>query len=122
MAEEKRRFSRVVFKMAAELTVKDAVYRVDEIVDLSVGGCQLGIAEVIEEGTSCSLVITLNPADRRSNVAVDGYIARSDGKSVGVKFTSIEPEPLAHLQNIIRYNSPDPDRIEDEIDERPGLV
>lgn len=122
MTVEKRRFSRVIFKMAAELVVEEEVYRVEEIANLSVGGCQLDIGEEFESGTLCKLLIVLNPADRRMNVEVGGEIVRSDGETVGIRFTSIDPEDLAHLQNIIRYNSPDPDRIEEEIKDHPGLL
>ena len=122
MTDEKRRFSRIVFKMAAELTASGSVHKVDEITNLSVGGCQLNIGAEIASGTECTLLIILNPADRRMNVEVDGHVVRTVDGMVGVKFTSIGPDALSHLQNIIRYNSPDPDKIEDEIDEHPGLV
>lgn len=122
MTEEKRRFSRIVFPMAAEFSTENAVFQVKEIANLSIGGCQLDIGAEIPAGAKCSLLIVLNPADRRMNVDVDGEVIRSGGGSVGVKFTSIAPDDLTHLQNIIRYNSPDPDQIEHEIDDHPGLV
>ena len=122
MTEEKRRFSRIVFSMNAELTVGGKIYPVAEIVNLSVGGCQLDIGEDYPPTTPCSLLIVLNPADRSMNVDVDGEIVRSDGGVVGIRFSTISPEALGHLQNIIRYNAPDPDRIEQEIIDRPGLV
>lgn len=122
MSDEKRRFSRVVFKMKAELAVAGILYKVEEIANLSVGGCQLDIGEEIAPGAECSFLLVLNPADRRSNVEVAGEVVRSESGNVGIKFTSIGPEALVHLQNIIRYNSSDPDRIEEEIDERPGLL
>ncbi len=122
MREEKRRFSRVVFRTKAQLTVKDRLFSVAEITNLSVGGCQLEIDEELAPGTPCSLLIVLNPADRRMNVEVEGEVVRSASGSVSVKFTLIGQEALVHLQNIVRYNSADPDRIEREIDEHPGLV
>jgi hypothetical protein len=122
MSEEKRRFSRIVFQIEAELTVPGKLYNLDEIANLSVGGCQLDIGEPLKEGTECSLLIILNPADRRVNVEVGGEVVRVKGNVAGIKFTSIEPEALLHLQNIIRYNASDPDRIEEEIDEHPGLI
>lgn len=122
MTEEKRRFSRVVYQVESELTVKGEVYTFDKLVDLSVGGCQLGLQEQIEPGTECTLLMKLNPADRRMNIEVAGQIVRCDDKCIGVKFTTIDPEGLIHLQNIIRYNSDDPDIIEEEITKRPGLV
>lgn len=122
MTEEKRRFSRVVFKMQAELAVQGRLFAVAEIANLSVGGCQLAIGEDFTPGTECSLLIQLNPADRRMNVETGGEIVRSQDGVIGVKFTSISPEALVHLRNIIRYNAADPDRIEREIDDHPGLV
>lgn len=122
MTEEKRRFSRIVFQMKAELAVPGKVFTVEEIADLSIGGCQLDVGEEIAGGTECSLLIILNPADRQMNVEAGGVVVRSEGGVVGIKFTAIEPQALVHLQNIIRYNSPDPDRIEEEIAEHPGLV
>lgn len=122
MTEEKRRFSRVVFGMSAKLILADQEITVGEIINLSVGGCQLDITTAIEPGTECRMLIELNPADRRMNVEVDGEIVRVEESSVSIRFVSINPEDLGHLQNIIRYNSPDPDKVEEEINEHPGLV
>lgn len=108
--------------MKAELAVPGKIYAVEEIANLSVGGCQLDVGEKITKGTECSLLISLNPADRRMNVEVGGEVVRCDDGVTGIKFTSITPEALIHLQNIIRYNAADPDRIEEEIDEHPGLL
>ena len=123
MSEEKRRFSRVIFKVKAELTVDEQVYHVDEIHDLSVGGCYLDIKdESVRVGGDCTLKIVLNPADSTTDVKVEGSVVRAREEGVALKFTGITPESLEHLQNIIRYNAPDPDKIEDEIEQRPGLV
>lgn len=122
MVEDKRRFSRIFFQMAAELTVPGALYRVERIANLSVGGCLFEIAEDIPVGTECSVLVILNPADRRMNVEVAGEVVRSGKQTVSVKFTAIDPESLNHLQNIIRYNAPDPDQIEGEIKDHPGIV
>ena len=122
MTEEKRRFSRIVYRMEAEFTVPGKIYTVDRIANLSVGGCQLEIGEQLAVGTECSLRIVLNPADRRQNVEVNGEVVRSDGKKAGIKFIGIDPENLHHLHNILLYNADDPDRIEEEIGRHPGLV
>ena len=56
------------------------------------------------------------------NVSIRGEIIRCQDGIVAVKFTGIDPDSLFHLQNIIRYNSADPDIIEQEIKERPGII
>lgn len=55
-------------------------------------------------------------------VDAEGKILRSCPEGVAVQFVKIDPDSLYHLQNIIRYNAPDPEVIEEEISNHPGLV
>ena len=120
MSSEKRRFSRILFKVRAKLKVDGTEYSVDQIANLSVGGCLLQIGEDVSEGSGCDFTILL---DRMApGVNVKGEILRSNEGEVVVQFTAIDPESLFHLQNIIRYNAENPDAIEEEISEHPGLV
>ncbi len=119
MTNEKRRFSRIFFNVMAKLAVDGAVYTVDRIVNLSVGGCLLEIEENLPLGSECTFTILL--ARMAPGVDVVGEIVRSGDGEVSLKFTTIEPENLFHLQNIIRYNAEDPDVIEEEISAHPGL-
>ena len=43
MSEERRRFTRIPFRVKAEMTVSDVLYKAEEISNLSVGGCLLPI-------------------------------------------------------------------------------
>jgi hypothetical protein len=119
MTNEKRRFSRIFFNVKARLTVDGAVYPVDRIVNLSVGGCLLEIEKEFPLGSDCKFTILLEWM--APGVDVFGEIVRAGEGEVGLKFTSIEPENLFHLQNIIRYNAENPDVIEEEISAHPGL-
>jgi len=118
---EKRRFSRIECNRAAELTVNDVVYPFSQVDNLSVGGCSLKTTADFSEGTGCRFWLPLEAAPGLG-VEVFGEIVRCDGESVGVRFTRITPDSLFHLQNLIRFNAPDPDQIDDEISTRPGLV
>lgn len=120
MSEEKRRFSRVLFDVRARLEVEGATYVVERIANLSVGGCLVKIGEDIQSGARCTFTILL---DRMApGVDVIGEVLRSIEGEIVIKFTTIDPENLFHLQNIIRYNAENPDNIEEEISEHPGLV
>jgi len=66
-------------------------------------------------------VLPLDPADPDVGIEVFGEIVRCDAESVSVLFTSIDPKSLFLLHNLIRYNAPDPEKIENEISEHPGL-
>ncbi|MBU1568576.1 MAG: PilZ domain-containing protein, partial [Proteobacteria bacterium] len=96
-----------------------AVYAVDRIANLSVGGCLLEIEGNIPLGSDCKFTILL--PRMAPGVDVFGEIVRSGNGEVSLKFTRIDPENLFHLQNIIRYNAEDPDAIEEEISIHPGL-
>lgn len=122
MPEERRRFTRIPFNVNAEITVNDSLYTVKEISNLGVGGCLVPIKEHVEPGTPCHVKILLSGTIREMSIEIDGEIKHSTPDALAVRFTRIDPEGLFHLHNIIRYNSPDPDTIDREISEHPGLV
>lgn len=122
MTEEKRRFSRIVFHVSARLETDEHRFDFDSIENLSVGGCLVEIPDAeaaLKKGQPVIFKIFLEHF--APPVQVAGEIARLDGKDVSVKFTTIDPENLYHLQNIIRYNSKDTNQIEKELHDHPGL-
>jgi len=120
--EDKRRFTRVPFKMKTKMTVGDTVFDADEICNLSIGGCLLPFDAPYADGTPCQVEILLNEEAPDMIVCVDGEIIRRDHGMIAVRFIRIDPDSLFHLRNIIRYNSSDPDMIEEEIEKHPGLL
>jgi hypothetical protein len=118
---EKRRFSRITLKMPAKLTIGEAVYSFQTIDNLSVGGCSLHLALTVSPASECRLWIPLDSTNPSLGVDVSGEIVRCNDDNVGVRFDTITPESLFHLHNLIRYNAPDPDRIDEEIAHHPGL-
>lgn len=122
MVEDKRRFSRIFFDMPAELTLADTSYAVEQIANLSIGGCLLKIEDDLPVGAECKITIILDDTPPGLRVEVLGEIVRNDAETVGIKFTRINPDDLNHLQNIIRYNAENPDKISEEIKRHPGLI
>jgi len=121
MTDDNRRFSRVPFKVNTELQVNDAFYSAEEISNLSVGGCLLPLSVDLQPATPCQIKIFLEGTAEELKILVEGEIIRSTPEGVAIKFNRIDPQSLFHLQNIIRYNSPDADMIEFEISKHPGL-
>ncbi len=118
----KRKFSRIPLKFPATLVVNgDEVYDVHELANLSVGGCLIPLVEKVGEGTSCTITIRLVGGLGNTIVHVSGKVIRHDKEFMALQFTKISPDDLYHLQNLIRYNAPDPDIIEEEISRHPGL-
>ncbi|MBN1627230.1 MAG: PilZ domain-containing protein [Deltaproteobacteria bacterium] len=121
MEDEKRRFSRFILNMNATLYVKGDSFKTDMISNLSIGGCLLPIHADLEPNDPCSIIINLGMPESDVNVKVEGIIIRCEHGDVAVKFTSIDPDSLFHLQMLARYNSPDTEKVEEEIKKHPGL-
>lgn len=119
MTVEKRRFSRIVFDVEARLTVNTVEYPLGGLTNLSVGGCLLDVNDGFAVGQECMVTILLSHME--PGVTVYGRIVRVAEGEVSVQFTSVTPENLHHLQNIIRYNAKDPERIDEELSARIGL-
>jgi len=119
---EKRRFSRIALNMDADLMVDGVIHPFSQIENLGVGGCSLRTTIEFQVGAACRFWLPLKAVAQDLGVEVFGEIVRCDGQAIGVRFTKITPESLFHLQNLIRFNAPDPDRIEEEISRRPGLL
>lgn len=121
MNDNRRTFSRVPFHVHVNMLAREVWYSVERLDDLSVGGCHLSVFPEAPIGESCEVRIYLNGASSQLYVCIHGKIVRHDDDGVGVEFTQIDPDSLFHLKNIIRFNAPNPDQIDDELERRPGL-
>jgi hypothetical protein len=121
MKAEKRRFTRIIFRVKAEVRVGEELYIAKEIKNLSIGGCLLPIDADLEPGVPCRIKICLSGTTSDLSVQVEGAIVRSTPGAIAVKFTKIDPDSLFHLQSIVRYNAPDMEYFEKEIKKHPGI-
>ncbi|SPD74759.1 conserved hypothetical protein [uncultured Desulfobacterium sp.] len=122
MSNDNRRFTRIRFGVQAELTVNGEVYHVDQIINLSIGGCLLSLNEEFKTGSQCQVKIMMDPTNSELNIVIEGEIVRCEQRTVAVKFTAIDPDSLFHLRRVVLYNAPDTKLVEDEIQRHPGLV
>ena len=122
MTEERRQHVRVEFKVEAELTVQNSVYRAAEINNLSLGGCLLPIAEDLAPGTACQVTIKMGGISSELTIHLGGEVLRSNDKGVAVKFIEMDPDCLLHLQNIVRHNAPYSQDAAKEFQFKRGLV
>ena len=122
MEESRRRFSRIPLNFPARLIVdKTEVYDIRELANLSMGGCLVPLDEEVATGTPCTITIRLAGGLGNTSINIQGKAVRHDREFVAIQFTKIRPDDLHHLQNLIRYNAPDPDKIEEEIKNIPGI-
>ena len=121
MNDDNRRFTRIPFKMHTEIVINDEHFSSDDITNLSVGGCLLPLKNVVQPQTQCQIKITLEGTTDEMAILIDGEIVRTTPEGLAINFVRIDPESLFHLQNVIKYNSPDADVIENEITKHPGI-
>ena len=67
-------------------------------------------------GDECTVTIVLSGD---ISLSIQGVIARIHGREVGVDITAMDESSYAHLRNIVRFSSDDPDAIDQEQAERP---
>ncbi|MCF8109523.1 MAG: PilZ domain-containing protein [Desulfohalobiaceae bacterium] len=121
MKQDNRTFSRIPFNIRAELEIMDEVMTLNTFQNLSVGGCLLPVQSAYQKGTPCRLTIKLSGESSDLQIRVSGTVLRSGRDGLALQFTSIDPDSLFHLKNIVRYNVADPDSVEQEFQEHPGL-
>ncbi len=121
MTTEKRQFSRFPYQMTTEITIKEVTYKIDDLINLSVGGCMITPPVKVKPDTRCTIKISLGGRQGNPEIIIEGSIVRSKKKEAAIKFTRIDPNSLFHLQNIARYNSSNPDDTAKEIEKNPGI-
>jgi hypothetical protein len=122
MAHENRRFSRIQSGIEAQMMADNHQYRTTQVINLGIGGCLLGITADLKPGAACSLKFVLGNADDGPEIRVEAEVIRCQPEGIALRFTEIDSDSLFHLQNLVRYNSEDPEAVEQEIREHPGLV
>ena len=122
MDSNKRRFTRVNIHFPARFSLSNgSTYQISTFENLSIGGCLFQSPAAPAVGETCSIAIELDSTAMATMIEIEGVIVRTENNLTAVKFESIEPDSLFHLQNLIKYNAIDPETIEDEIAEHPGL-
>jgi len=121
MFPEKRNFTRVPFKVEAEIIANKTLYTIKEITNLSIGGCLIPVDADLKLGTSCKITIFLSGVTPKLTIKADGEVVRLEEHHLAIKFIRVDPDSLFHLQNIVRYNSQNPEKVEWEILNHPEI-
>jgi len=122
MAEEKRRFSRIPFAVHATMTVGQKVIEAQSLLNLGIGGCLFALHDVLAPGTDATLRVEIGEPANPVAIHIQARVVRCQDGAAALRFVAIDPDGLFHLKNILRYNHPDPELIEKEIHDHPGLV
>lgn len=116
----RREFSRVAVSPNIELTVAGVLVADAQVDNLSLRGLLVRSDERPEPDSSCGLVLRLGGT--AAEVRATGRVVRTTDHGFAVRFIEIMGlDSLEHLRNLIRYNSHDPNRVEQEFTTHLGL-
>ncbi len=118
---ESRAFSRVPFRMLAELKEGGKECPVAEIRDLSMNGIFLEGDFSLAQGTACEVKLRLEGVEPPIQINLEGDVQRVEDSGVGIQFKQIPLESYEHLNRIVQLNSQNPNQSEDEIKGHVGL-
>jgi hypothetical protein len=111
--DDGREFTRVPIKVWVEVRTEDAVVKTHETHDLSMVGISLQHqGTTLPVGTLCDVSVFLEGVEPTIHVDMKGKIGRITDKDLCIEFSEVELESYEHLQNLVRYNSKDIDKVD----------
>ena len=119
--ENRREFTRVPLHFSVNLEGNEDK-TCGEMRNLSLRGLFLVCDQEFEIGETCELRLELGTGDNAIQLGITGKVARMDEDGIGVEFISLDSvDTLGHLQNLVLYNSGNPEQTEQEIRQHTGI-
>lgn len=116
----RREFSRVSVSPFVELTVNGALVPDAQVDNLSLRGMLIRTTARPAPDSSCGMLLKLGGTV--AEVRATGKVVRCTDDGFAVRFTEIMGlDSLEHLRNLIRYNSHEPNQVEQEFNAHLGL-
>lgn len=120
-----RKHTRVAVHVSAEIYITNGGVLKGTTRNMSFGGAFVNI-EALDEpvpelGTDCELHLKLGSAEAPLTVPVKCTLARANSEGLGIEFVSTTIEGYWHFKNLMVYNSPESDRLLQELETHPGL-
>ena len=122
-ATEKREFTRVPIHLNVEFSSPQrATSSVCQLKDVSMNGVYVHCDNPLPIGSDCKITVILGSEAVPIRIEVSGKIARVDADGMGMEITEIVGiESFEHLRNLVLYNSPNVDQVEQEFHEHVGI-
>lgn len=118
----RREFTRVPFQISVELTTEQSPSVACELRDVSLNGLYLICATPLPLGSDCRVALLLGDPEHPSRIEVHATVTRVDTGGMGLEITGIlGVESFEHLRNLVLYNAPQREQVEQEIQSHRGI-
>jgi len=111
MENERRKHTRVPVGFNIVVTVQGEEIPISTK-NISLRGMQCPADERFKVGETCHVAIILTEG---VTISIDGKILRTKNDGVGIFFSTMSDSSYGHLKRLVRYNSDDPDKIDEEL-------
>jgi len=117
---EQREFTRVPIAFDVRIAVGGKSIEGARVKDLSMKGMLVLTAERPPVGTPCEAVISLVAGE--VEIRTSGVVAAENALGFGMEFSTIDGlESYIHLRNLVIFNSPDVEKVEEEFQAHSGI-
>ena len=112
--EEKRKYTRIIANLAAEMTSGKTTHIQGVCKNLSARGLYFECDPQPAANSRVELILHMGDSRYHPSIRVQGIVVRRDPKGVGLELTGIDFNDYELLKNIIVFSSEDPDAAEKE--------
>jgi len=120
-----RKHTRVAVHVTAEIYMDAGSVLKGTTRNMSFGGAFVNIHLETDDtpqiGENCELHLKLGSAEAPLTVPVKCKLLRTNKEGLGMEFLSTTIEGYWHFKNLMVYNSPESDRLLQELETHPGL-
>jgi len=117
-----RKFSRSKVSIAAILVPKGGTPIDVEVVDISMSGIFVHADKKLAVGTRCQVKILLGHFRHEMPIGAAGSVVRCHDGGIAIKFDEVKIDTAQELQNLIAFNSEDPERTIVEFSQHGGWI
>ena len=118
----RREFTRVPVVLEAEIVTGQSTIRVHQTKNISLNGIFLVAEEKLALHTNCYLTLFLGGRQSQQQIKVRGRVVRLEDEGMAFFFEEIlGAESYIQLRNLLLYNTPDTEIVEEELETHLGI-
>ena len=123
--KKQRKHTRLPLELTAEIKLSNGAIFKGVTKNISFGGIFFKISGLTElkQGDHCTFSIILQEEVERLSIDFNSEVIHIQRSGIGLRFISINgADSYNHFKNLMVMNSPDPDRLLEELELHPGIL
>lgn len=115
-ASNRREMTRVPFHVSVTFQSHNKPAIPGNVTDVSLKGIHVACDNPLPVGSACQLTLQFGSEEDPVCLELGGTVVRVDRDGMAIEIDEVLPiDTLTHLQNVVRYNATDTDRVDHEL-------